>query len=104
MSGRTTKQEQERISPNHVPTIFHFSVEVIYAMHTNNVEERGWAQRIYHLHYFSRMVGMMREGPPFLGSSGGLSRSSSRLSLRDKSKLPPVKYVRQSGEAEEREE
>ena len=26
MSGRTGKQEQERISPNHVPTIFHFSV------------------------------------------------------------------------------
>ena len=25
-SGRTTKQVQERISPNHVPTIFHFSV------------------------------------------------------------------------------
>ena len=28
MSGRTAKQEQEQISPNHVPTIFHFSVEV----------------------------------------------------------------------------
>ena len=26
VSGRTAKQEQERISPNHVPTIFHFSV------------------------------------------------------------------------------
>ena len=25
-SGRTAKEEQERISPNHVPTIFHFSV------------------------------------------------------------------------------
>ena len=27
-SGRTGKQEQERISPNHVPNIFHFSVYV----------------------------------------------------------------------------
>ena len=26
MSGRTAKQEQERISPNHIPTIFHFYV------------------------------------------------------------------------------
>ena len=26
VSVRTAKQEQERISPNHVPTIFHFSV------------------------------------------------------------------------------
>ena len=25
-SGKTAKQEQERISPNHVPTIFHLSV------------------------------------------------------------------------------
>ena len=25
-SGRTAKEEQERISPNHVQTIFHFSV------------------------------------------------------------------------------
>ena len=30
MSGRTAKQEQERISPNHVPTIFHFSVILSY--------------------------------------------------------------------------
>ena len=28
MSGRTAKQEQEQISPNHVPTIFHFSVDL----------------------------------------------------------------------------
>ena len=27
--GRTGKQEQERISPNHIPTIFHFSVFLI---------------------------------------------------------------------------
>ena len=26
MSGRTAKEEQERISPNHVQTIFHISV------------------------------------------------------------------------------
>ena len=32
MSGRTAKQEQGRISPNHVPTIFHFSVKVYYCI------------------------------------------------------------------------
>ena len=29
-SGRTAKQEQERISPNHIQTIFHFSVITTY--------------------------------------------------------------------------
>ena len=31
-SGRTGKQEQEQISPNHVPTIFHFSVCVCLSL------------------------------------------------------------------------
>ena len=32
VSGRTAKQEQERISPNHVPTIFHFSYIVVFSL------------------------------------------------------------------------
>ena len=35
MSGRTAKQEQERISPNHVPTIFHFSV--LYLLYSSSL-------------------------------------------------------------------
>ena len=32
MSDRTAKQEQQRISPNHVPTIFHFSVFIVISL------------------------------------------------------------------------
>ena len=40
-SGRTAKQEQERISPNHVPTIYHFSVQYIFKTHCSLWLEGG---------------------------------------------------------------
>ena len=37
MSGRTAKEEQEQISPNHVPTIFHFSVHKMLPIRVSEV-------------------------------------------------------------------
>ena len=49
-SGRTGKQEQERISPNHVPTIFHFSVLASYSAAAVDLPDKVLSR-------FSRIVG-----------------------------------------------
>ena len=45
VSGRTAKQEQERISPNHIPTIFHFSVLLIDPSPVHNCRAVAWRPR-----------------------------------------------------------
>ena len=79
---------------------------VIYSMHTHDVvEQRTTRRKEDVVQYFSRMVCMMSEGACFFFFLAVLKDSRACPSeIKASSSLQPVKYVRQSGKGDERNE